>query len=50
MTFNMLNGFFSSQTTLNDANFLPNLDLAPYRLESIKISEEDVKDCLYNFT
>ena len=46
---NMLNVFFTAQTTLNDANKpLPNLDPVPYRLESINISEEDVKDCLHN--
>ena len=41
--------FFTAQTTLNDANkSLPNLDPVPYHLESFNISEEDVKDCLYN--
>ena len=46
---NMLNAFFTAQTTLNDTNKpLPNLDPVPYHLESINISEEDVKDCLYN--
>ena len=46
---NTLNAFFTAQTTLNDANKpLPNLDPVPYHLESINISEEDVKDCLYN--
>ena len=41
---NMLNAFFTAQTTLNNAN----LDPVPYRLESINISEEDVKDCFHN--
>ena len=46
---NMLNVFFTAQTTLNDANKpLPNLDPVPYRLDSSIISEEDVKDCLHN--
>ena len=45
----MLNAFFTAQTTLNDANKpLPNLDPVPYRLEPINISEEDVKDYLHN--
>ena len=40
--------FFTAQTTLNDINKLPNLDPVPYRLESINISEENVKYCLHN--
>ena len=36
--------------TLNDAKKpLPNLDPVPCRLIFINISEEDVKDCLFNF-
>ena len=41
---NMLNAFFMAQTTLNNAN----LDPVPYRIESINISEENVKDCIHN--
>ena len=45
---NMLIFFTStSQTTLNDANkALLKLDPVPYRLESINITEEDVKEYL----
>ena len=43
----MLNFYFASQTQVDDSNkALPYLESAPYTLESITISSQDVEDVL----